>query len=177
MDFSRGVLVVVDMQNGFVSDKSTHIVEPVAQLAKRWMDAGRAAVFTRFINEPGSPFERLIGWTRMRSAPETDLVAVIAALADRGLAVLDKPGYSLFTTEGAGLVTQYGWTDIVIAGIATESCVLKTAVDAFERDLTPWVVRDAVYSHAGAEAHEAGLLVAGRFIGRRQLIEADELIT
>jgi nicotinamidase-related amidase len=177
MDFSRSVLVVIDMQNGFVSDKSAPIVEPVTRVAQRWMDAGRPAVFTRFINSPGSPFERLIGWTRMQSAPETDLVTSIAPLAAKGLAVIDKPIYSMFTTEGTDLVKQHGWTDIVVVGIATESCVLKTATDAFERDLTPWIVRDAVYSHAGAEAHEAGLLVAGRFIGSRQLIQADALFT
>jgi nicotinamidase-related amidase len=50
--------------------------------------------------------------------------------------------------------------------------VLKTAVDAFERDLTPWIVQDACASHAGPEPHNAGLLVARRFIGRSQIISA-----
>ena len=59
-----------------------------------------------------------------------------------------------------------------ICGIDTESCVLKTAVDAFERDLTPWIVEDACASHAGPEPHYAGLLVARRFIGRSQIISA-----
>ncbi|MBA2324826.1 MAG: isochorismatase family protein [Pseudonocardiales bacterium] len=62
-------------------------------------------------------------------------------------------------------------------GPTTESCVLKTACDAFERDLTPWIVTDACFSHAGQEAHDAGLLVASRFIGRRQLVTSDEIIT
>ena len=65
----------------------------------------------------------------------------------------------------------------MICGIATESCVCKTAADAFERNLTPWVVTDACASHAGQEAHDAGLLVTGRFVGHKQLITTAELLT
>lgn len=125
-------------------------------------------------------------WIALRAAdqlvadadvPEIDIVDDLVPASQRAVTVLDKPIYSLFTGEGAATVAQHGWTDIVIVGIATESCVLKTACDAFERGLTPWVVKDAVYSHAGREAHEAGLLVTSRFIGRRQLIDAEDLFS
>ncbi|WP_369183522.1 isochorismatase family protein [Streptomyces sp. Y1] len=69
----------------------------------------------------------------------------------------------------------HGGTDLYICGIATESCVLKTAVDAFERDLTPWLLEDAVASHAGQAAHEAGILVASRFIGPGQIIKTADI--
>ncbi|MET8146633.1 isochorismatase family protein [Sphaerisporangium sp. NPDC005288] len=62
-----------------------------------------------------------------------------------------------------------------MCGIATESCVLKTAADAFERNLTPWVIEDASASHAGEVSHEAGLLVTARFIGPRQFVRAAEI--
>jgi nicotinamidase-related amidase len=63
----------------------------------------------------------------------------------------------------------------LICGIAIESCVCKTAVDAFERNLTPWVLVDACASHAGTMTHEAGLVVTSRFIGKRQLISTSDL--
>ncbi len=53
---------------------------------------------------------------------------------------------------------------------------MKTAADAFELGLVLWVVTDATYSHAGAEAHNAVLLVTGRFIGDRQLVTSDEVL-
>lgn len=177
MDLAKSVLIVVDVQNGFVSSKSAPIVPHVVDVVRRWEEAGGATVFTRFVNHPGSPYERLINWSRMQNSPEIDIVDDLAAASQRAVTVLDKPIYSLFTDEGAATVARHGWTDIVIVGIATESCVLKTACDAFERGLTPWVIKDAVYSHAGQEAHEAGLLVTSRFIGRRQLIDADALFT
>jgi nicotinamidase-related amidase len=58
---------------------------------------------------------------------------------------------------------------LVLCGIATDGCVLKSAVDAFERGIEPVVVTDACASHGGSEIHEAGLLLLGRFIGAGQL--------
>lgn len=173
---AEAVLVVVDMQNGFVSSKSRPVVARVEELVSRWEALGGPVVFTRFVNQPGSPYERLINWTRMRTEPETSIIDELSAASSRALAVLEKPVYSLFTPEAVALVERQGWTDLVLCGIATESCVLKSACDAFERDLTPWVVTDACFSHAGQDAHDAGLVVTGRFIGRRQLVVIDEVI-
>lgn len=50
--------------------------------------------------------------------------------------------------------------------------MLKTAVDAFELDLTPWLVEEASASHAGLVVHESGILVTQRFIGEGQIISS-----
>jgi nicotinamidase-related amidase len=104
------------------------------------------------------------------------VVPELKGLIPGAVAVLEKPIYSLFTEEGTALLQSHGWQNIVLAGIATESCVLKTAVDAFECGLTPWIVEDACYSHAGQEAHDAGCLIAKRFIGKSQLITVTEAL-
>jgi nicotinamidase-related amidase len=141
---TRPVLVVVDVQNGFVRDPSRHVVPVIADLVDRWQAAGLDVVFTRYFNSPGSQFERLFGWTGLQGPPETDIVSELAAQARAATAVIDKRIYSLFTSHGRELVRSHGWTDLYVCGIATESCVLKTAADAFEQgDLTPWVIEDA----------------------------------
>jgi len=48
--------------------------------------------------------------------------------------------YNLFNDQGTAILARSGWTDLLICGIATESCVCKTAV---EHNLTPWVLADA----------------------------------
>src|SRR6185312_1162674 len=111
---------------------------------------------------------------QLQESPQTDIVPELKALAEHAI-VLDKTIYSLFNAEGTRLVRSHGWTDLYICGIATESCVLKTAVDAFELDLTPWVLEDASASHAGQIAHEAGLLVTRRFIGEGQIIQSADM--
>ncbi|MFY1573368.1 cysteine hydrolase [Verrucosispora sp. WMMD703] len=174
MTSGRPVLVVTDMQNGFVREQSAHIVPIVVGLVDRWQEAGGETVFTRYLNYPGSPFERFFGWRRLQSPPETDIVSELRPFVKRGM-ILDKRIYSPFTDEGIRLFEQQDWDHLYFCGIATESCVLKGAVDAFERGFTPWLIADASASHAGAEAHAAGLLVARRFIGPGQVIELKDI--
>lgn len=175
MTSRRPALIVIDMQNGFITDHSRPVIPKVVDLVERWEAKGLPVVFTRYFNYPGSPFERLIHWSRLQAPPETEIVPELAEHANRARAVIDKTIYSYFNEEGAALTVQERWTDLVFCGVATESCVLKSAADAFERDLTPWVVADASASHAGQHAHAAGLLVTRRFIGDKQVVTSDEV--
>lgn len=176
MDIDHAALIVIDMQNGFVNHHSEHVVPTVVALAERWVAAGRPVVFTRYLNYADSPFERFFDWTRLQHAPETDIVPELVDHAASAHAVIDKPAYSLYTEQGAAIIAEAGWTDLVFCGIATESCVLKSAADAFEHGHTPWIVTDASASDAGPAVHDAGLLVARRLIGRRQLITTDDVM-
>jgi nicotinamidase-related amidase len=171
MSERKPVLVVVDVQNGFITEHSQPVVPIIVDLVSRWQAARGDVVFSRYLNYAGSPFERLIGWTKMADSPETDFVTELAPYVSPHTPVVDKYIYTLFTPEGSHLVNVHGWTDLYLCGIDTDSCVLKTAVDAFERNLTPWILKDACASHAGPEAHAAGLFIARRFIGANQIIQ------
>ena len=170
MSERKPVLVVVDVQNGFITEYSQPVVPVIADLVRRWQAAHGDVVFTRYLNYSGSPFERLIGWSKMIDGPETELAIELTPYIGPQTPVIDKYIYTLFTPEGTQLVDERGWTDLYVCGIDTEICVLKTAVDAFERDVTPWILKDACASHSGPEAHAAGLFIAGRFIGANQII-------
>jgi nicotinamidase-related amidase len=175
MSERKPVLVVVDVQNGFITQHSQPVIPIIVGLVRRWQAACGDVVFSRYLNYAGSPFERLIGWTKMTNAPETELVTELAPYIGPHTPVVDKYIYTLFTPEGTHLVDERGWTDLYVCGIDTEICVLKTAVDAFERNLTPWILKDACASHAGPKAHTAGLFIAGRFIGANQIIHTTSL--
>lgn len=171
----KPVLVVIDVQNGFITEHSQPVIPIIVDLVRRWQAARGDVIFSRYLNYAGSPFERLIGWTKMANAPETELVTELAPYVSPHTPVVDKHIYTLFTTEGTHLIDEHGWTDLYMCGIDTDSCVLKTAVDAFERNLTPWILKDACASHAGPEAHAAGLFLAARFIGTNQIIHTTSL--
>jgi nicotinamidase-related amidase len=172
----RSVLVVVDVQNGFVREPSAPVVPVIADLVDRWQRAGGKTLFTRYLNYEGSPFERLIGWSELMTSPQIDIVDELQPYAEKATAVVDKVGYGLFADDaGAALVEERGWTDIYVCGIATESCVLATALGAFEVNLNPWVIADASASHAGQHVHDAGILVTRRFIGEGQIIRVADI--
>ncbi|MFH8837166.1 isochorismatase family protein [Streptomyces sp. NPDC017868] len=48
--------------------------------------------------------------------------------------------------ETAELIPRAGWTGLVFCAIATASCVLKSAADAFEHGYAPWIVTDTCAS-------------------------------
>ncbi|GAA3083901.1 hypothetical protein GCM10020000_82690 [Streptomyces olivoverticillatus] len=58
----------------------------------------------------------------------------------------------------ASVVLKRGWTDLLLCGIDTDSCVYDTAVAAYHGGLRPWIVTDACASTGGAEVHEAALM-------------------
>lgn len=89
--------------------------------------------------------------------------------------MIDKTIYSVFTDDGANVLAEGGFTDLVFCGLDTDTCVLKSAVDAFERDYTPWLLRDACASHSDPSYHRSALTLAGRFIGVNQIIRTADL--
>ncbi len=164
-------LVVVDMQNGFFNDNTRHILPFVQRLVgdDRW----DVLAFTRFVNRPDSGYVRWMGWSRFMAPPEIDIIDPLRPLARD---VFDKCGYSAFTPEFCRFISERETQKLVLCGVATDGCVLKTAIDAFERGIEPVVVVDACASHAGPEIHEAGLTLLRRFVGGRQLRTTAEVL-
>ncbi|MFF4741282.1 isochorismatase family cysteine hydrolase [Streptomyces sp. NPDC001262] len=169
-------LFVIDVQNGFVNDRSRHVVPVITGLVTRWEAASSPVLFSRYFNRPDSPFVRLLDWTALQNAPETDIVSELSEHASRAAQVVDKVTYSAFTPDVLHDFQDRGWSNVALCGIATDSCVLKTAADAFEASITPWIITDACASEAGDEVHLAGLTVARRMIGARQLITTAEAL-
>jgi nicotinamidase-related amidase len=149
-----------------------HVVPVIAGIVKQWTEAGGSVVFTRFINETGSAFERLIGWYRLKEQPDIDLCDEIVPYA---MTVVDKNFYSAFRSDFTNLIQRSGWKNVVVCGLETDSCILKTAVDAFELGYTPFVLTDACATHAGEHLHDAALRILQRFIGTRQIVRSETL--
>src|SRR6266567_7114795 len=93
-DIKQLVLTVIDMQNGFLGQRSQHVLPAVVKLVQEFRRRRLPVIFTRFHNLQGSQYERLIGWRRLRSSPEIDLSPELQQYAD---IVIDKEIYSAFT--------------------------------------------------------------------------------
>ena len=114
-------------------------------------------------------------WRQLYDSPDTDIADELTPHTQHSI-TLDKHTYSAMTPKFTELVDSHKWTDIAICGIDTDLCVLKTALDAFENSLTPWIVTNASASTGGENSHKSGLTVIGRAIGERHLIMAEELL-
>ena len=90
-----------------------------------------------------SDFTAIVQACRSRGGPSRKLVELIAPAAeDRSVL---KPRHSaFFGTPLAFLLDDLGARRLVITGIATDSCVMLTASDAFVRGYRIWVPADCV---------------------------------
>ena len=156
------VLIIIDVQRGFINPATTHIPARVEALQGRY----DTVIATRFVNPEGSAHRRLIGWHRF--APGSADTAL--AFAPRtGAQIVEKHGYSCLTAEVRAVLDAAGAGEIHLCGIATDNCVLASAIALFEGSYTPVVLADACSSHAGADYHEWGLRILRRLIGTAQV--------
>lgn len=156
-------LLIVDVQNGFVNEKTKHIPRLVEKLQYNY----DLVIATRFINLPDSPFRRLIKWNRL--SPGTNEID-LAFKPKEGIVVVDKYIYSCIDETFLRLLEDKGIDAVDICGIDTDICVTKCAVDLFERNMTPYVLRDYCATHADADIQEAALVILARYIGKSQII-------
>ncbi len=156
-------LIIVDVQRGFINRSTAHVPAAVEALQHRFAHV----IALRFVNPAGSFHRRLIGWTRCApGSEETEF-----AFAPRADALkVEKTTYSAFTPTVRSELRRIGAAEVHLCGIATDGCVLKTAVDLFEAGIVPIVLADACASHGGPECHDAGLLLLRRFIGVQQIV-------
>lgn len=173
LDPRSTALLVIDVQQGFVNEHSRDVVPAVVRLVDGWQAAGAPVVFTRFHNAPGSPYETISGWKRLRTAEEQAFVKELAPFIDASALVIDKGQASVFTPEGSQLIQESGWRDLVLCGIDTDACVYDSATAAYQRGYRPWVVTNACASSGGSQYHEAALLLAARNLGADQLITSE----
>jgi len=157
------LLILVDVQVGFVNAWTAAVPERVRRLQGEY---GRD-VATRFVNPEGSMHRRLLGWPRF--APESAEVELAFAPAAHAR-VIDKTTDTCLVPAVRALIAAEGIDEVHLAGIATDGCVLKTAVDLFEAGIRPVVLAGACGSHGGPECHAAGLLLLRRFVGRDQVV-------
>jgi nicotinamidase-related amidase len=162
-------LLVVDVQKCFINDFTRHIPLRIATLIERGDFA--PILFTRFINSEASSYRRLLDRHECGDSPEIELAEEVSSIADPGL-IFSKPGYAGISDELAAYLKEHEIEEIAIAGIDTDMCVLKVAMDAFDHGIKPIVLADCCASTSGLQSHFAGLAVLARNIGANQLHDA-----
>jgi nicotinamidase-related amidase len=159
-------IIIIDVQNGFINPSTEHIPAKIKSLLDAVVFEHR--IFTQFFNPPGSPYEELLHWARLRSDDE---VAIVRELLTYPSIVFKKPIYSCLSPDFLRYAETHQLKQFYLAGIDTDCCVLKCAVDLFEQGFKPMVLADCCMSCGGRAAHDAALSILPRFIGRNQVIK------
>jgi len=170
------VLVAIDLQKAFCTTVNQRTVPKIIRFIKDWQNANKPIVYTRFVNSPNSPYENLLHWERCKEhTQESEFIDEIRSLTS-GKHVVTKTLYSAFTSEEfVKLLSEYRCSKLMLCGFSTHACVLKTALDAFERGIQPVVLTDLCGSHNGEHLHESGLVILQALIGKHN-VQTSELM-
>ena len=84
--------------------------------------------------------------------------------------IIEKHGYSACCPEVLDILRAHDIKEVHLAGVDTDCCVLKTAVDLFEENIRPIVLTEYCASDGGVESQKAGIKVLERLIGTEQLL-------
>jgi nicotinamidase-related amidase len=172
LDPTTTALVVVDMQNDFVSDGGSLLVPDaaatvpvIAGLLERARQAAVPVVFTQDTHRDGDPefaiwpvhaLEGSLGWE------------IVEGLQPRPEdTVLRKPRYDAFYgTPLDHLLRQWGVTTLVICGTVANICVHYTAASAALRWYDVVIPQDAVSALEPFDLAASLRQTAGLFAGR-----------
>jgi nicotinamidase-related amidase len=175
---SAPVLVVIDMQHLFRDPDSpwaTPGFDEIVPLIERLVGAfGDRVAFTRFIvpQHPGGswvPYFDL--WSEVTKPERRSWVELVEPWASRRPRTLDRESFSKWGPELRAAAGDGG--TLVLCGVATDCCVLATALPAADHGMFVRIVADACRG-ATPEAHERALEIANGFAPQIVLTTVDE---
>lgn len=160
---STSHLLVVDVQQGFINEWTTHLPARIEALQASFDTIS----VSRFYNPQKSLFRKLTGWDRFSlGSQETHL----AFTPREDATIVDTPTYTCIKDAYLDRLRRDAISRVHLCGIATETSVLSCALDLFDAGIEPVVLAHACGSDNGPACHELGLSLLKRLIGNRQII-------
>jgi nicotinamidase-related amidase len=162
-------LILVDIQKGFVTDCSKHLLPLVSKVQNDF----KHVIFTKFYNPTPSPFREILDYQKL---PPGDEETNLAIEPRPDALIVERPLYTCVTQELLDHLARLGTDEVLVCGIATEACVLKTVLDLFERNIKPWVVENLCASDQEKRYHDMAIELIAKLIGPEHVISRNDLI-
>lgn len=122
-------LVIIDVQRGLlVNDRIKELPHKIVELVEH--NKFDFVVTTQFKNRLGSQFDKLMGWYGMSDIWSQEIDPDIAKISSKNFV---KYGYSCFTDEFEEFIRNNNIDKLYFVGLDIDACVLKSALDSFER--------------------------------------------
>lgn len=171
-DPSRAVLLIHDMQRYFMafygeeSELARVLVENIGQLKARCLQLGVPVVYTAQPTDQPAADRALLNdmWGPGLTAADPALAAIMAPIAPTPAdLILTKWRYSAFQrTPLQDRMREWSRDQLLICGVYANIGCMATALDAFMRDIQPFMVADALADFSPEEHRMALDFVAHR---------------
>ena len=170
VSITNSILVIVDLQNGFINSKTRQVIKKI-ETAKKRLEYS-TCIFTKFSNSDTTAFSRFLHWNRLVT-PDEQRIAIPISETD---IIVDKTTYSASVHDLKKLIDIQNVDNAYICGVDTDGCVLATAFALFDLGIKPSIIIDACASNGGMEYHRAAELIMRRSFGKEQVLELCEYL-
>lgn len=160
------ILLVVDVQEGYVSDENRHIVKDIEKHIDNFNYD--LVIATRFINKSESLHRSELNMQEMTMlSPYAKLAGNINHIAD---IVIMKSTYTSLTTDVAKLLEKNNVKEVYLAGFNTDTSIMATALELFDKGIKPKILSQLCGSVKGNTRNSVALEILKDALGENNIL-------
>ena len=163
------LLLIIDMQEGFRYPESESLLPHLLKLKKSF---NGKIVFSKFINDKDPLFEKQLNWTKFQNSNDQKLFSELQASNN---IEIQHSTYTVLNDELKNFIKANNITKVYLAGIYTDVCIVKTAMDLFDNNIETFVIEDACNSLHGKNDHDSAIDSLKHILGKKQILLTDDV--
>lgn len=160
----ENLLLIIDMQEGFRYPESEAILSNLLKLRKVF---NGKIVFSKFVNDKGSLFERQLNWTKFQKDEDKKLFSELQA---SNSTEFEHNDYTVLNESVLSFIKDNKIKKVYLSGIYTDVCIIKTAMDLFDKGIKTFVIEDACNSLHGKNIHDSAIESLRHILGKKQIL-------
>ncbi|MCK4800160.1 cysteine hydrolase [Candidatus Parcubacteria bacterium] len=165
----KNLLLIIDMQEGFRHAESEIILPNLLKLKKSFYGK---IVFSKFVNNKNSLFEKQLSWIKFQNDEDRKL---FSELQTSDNIELEHDTYTILNEELKKFINKNKITKVYLCGVYTDVCIIKTAMDLFDNDIETFVIKDACNSLHGRKNHDSAIDSLKHILGKKQILSTNNV--
>lgn len=147
------ILLIVDMQNGFMTKPN---YKDLQNKIGKLIDEKKydKYIFTKFVNQENSLYKTRLKWNDLSDKNSQKICVTIP----QNSIILNKNGYGLDVGD-LTKVTQLGVDQIDICGLQTDACVYAIALQLWDKNIFPNILKNYVATAPERESMAIEMLI------------------
>ncbi|PJB17177.1 isochorismatase [Candidatus Falkowbacteria bacterium CG_4_9_14_3_um_filter_38_19] len=165
----ESLLLIIGMQKGFRYAESEALLPNLLKLKKSFKGK---IVFSKFVNDKDSLFEKQLNWTEFQNEEDKKLFSELRASNN---IEFEHNGYTVINEALLQFIKENKIIKVYLCGIYTDVCITKTAMDLFDKGIETFVIEDAYNSLHGKSIHDSAIESLRHILGKKQILLTNDV--
>jgi len=161
--------LIIGMQKGFRYAESEALLPNLLKLKKSFKGK---IVFSKFVNDKDSLFEKQLNWTEFQNEEDKKLFSELRASNN---IEFEHNGYTVINEALLQFIKENKIIKVYLCGIYTDVCITKTAMDLFDKGIETFVIEDAYNSLHGKSIHDSAIESLRHILGKKQILLTNDV--